>query len=184
MGEVMTTSVFHSNVRTQDDLGQWFAIRVKFRSEKWVAKRLASKDIEAYVPVLKRTKRYARKIKHLEIPLISNYVFVHIRNKGQRLQVLQTPYVFSFVSQNGVPVSIPLEQIDLMKKVVDSNYELNVTDQRFDQGDKVEIIGGSLTGIKAQYVKALNKNLLVVQLSSIGQNIVLEIEKKYLRKTR
>ncbi|MEZ4957062.1 MAG: transcription termination/antitermination NusG family protein, partial [Saprospiraceae bacterium] len=53
---------------------KWFAVYTRSKSEKVVKRLLASKNIECYLPLQKVTRRYTRKIKSYEIPLISCYI--------------------------------------------------------------------------------------------------------------
>jgi len=59
---------------------RWFAVYTKYKCEKYVADQLSKKNIEAYVPIISKTRRYSRKIKHYQIPLINCYVlFVSVK---------------------------------------------------------------------------------------------------------
>lgn len=59
----------------------WYAIRVKSRSEKKVLFDLVELQIEAYLPIQRKLRQWSDRKKWVETPLISGYVFVYISRK-------------------------------------------------------------------------------------------------------
>ena len=161
---------------------RWFAVYTRYKSEKFVATRLEKKDIEVYVPLLKHTKRYKRKIKHVEIPIISCYVFVYI-TKEDYVRVLQTENVISFLKIGNSIISIPEQEIEILKWVVGENILETVKEGNFTKGAKVEVIAGNLTGLKGRIIKRQSKKFLLVSLETIGYTLELNIAEEMLRST-
>lgn len=160
---------------------KWFAIYTKYKCEKFVVDKLLKKNIEAYIPLLKTTKRYTRKIKTYEVPLLNCYVFVKI-DKTQYVKVLETEYVMKFIKQRRDLISIPDEEILLLKQIVGEFQEkIEFHPDEFVEGQEVEIIGGSLTGLNGILVEEKNKNLFVVQLNHIGVQLRIDINTGLLR---
>ena len=161
---------------------KWFAVKTKFKTEKFVVNQLSKKNIEAYVPLIKSTKRYGRKIKKLEIPLINCYAFVYTSLEN-KTKVLETEYVYSFVGQTGRIESIPQHEIDLLKRVVgEFEGSLDVNPIDWIPGTEVEIISGSLTGLTGKMVSRSGKSNFIIELTSLGVQLQMEIDKKLLRK--
>jgi hypothetical protein len=50
---------------------KWKVILVPHRREKFVGELLSRLDLECYIPLIRKTKKYQRKIKFFDIPLIS-----------------------------------------------------------------------------------------------------------------
>ena len=75
---------------------QWIVVRSKPRSEKVVYKELVSKNIEAYLPLLKERRKWSDRKKWVEFPLFSSYLFARIDIKNS-IFVLQTQGVNSIV---------------------------------------------------------------------------------------
>ena len=162
---------------------RWFAVYTRFKSEKYILDKLTKKGIEAYVPLLKYTKRYERKIKHVEIPLISCYVFVRI-SESDYVKVLQTEHVVRFLKLHGQLISIPEDEMELMKRVVGENVVEKAHEGKLSKGTEVEVIGGNLTGLKGKIIKQQNKKFFVVALDNIGYSLELNIAKEFLQPTR
>jgi len=161
---------------------RWFAVYTRYKCEKYVATRLEKKGIEVYVPLLKHTKRYKRKIKHVEIPIISCYVFVRI-TKEDYVRVLQTENVISFLKIRNSLIAIPAREIEVLKWVVGENIVESVKEGNFPKGSKVEVIAGNLTGLKGHVVKRKSKKFLLVSLETIGYTLELNIAEEMLRST-
>lgn len=161
---------------------KWYAVRTKFRSEKFVIEQLRKQEIECYIPMLRKTRRYERKIKHYELPLISCYVFVCI-DTSEYVKVLRTLYVYNFVRISGELTSIPNVEMNLMKRIVGEGLDA-ITEEisLFGVGDQVEIISGGMTGVKGELLEFKNKKEIVVRLDFVGKQIRMTMDKILIRK--
>jgi transcription antitermination factor NusG len=119
--------------------------------------------------------------KLVEKPLLSSYIFVKTNNKCFP-KVYKTNGVVKFVSFEGQPVSIPQNQIDNLRLLIDSDAEIVVSSERFEPGDNVEVINGSLIGLTGELIRIGSKNRVVVRIDRLDQNLILKIPKAFLRK--
>ena len=163
-----------------DSEKRWFAIYTKFKCEKYVVAKLQKKDVEAYIPLLSKTKVYASKKKHYQLPLINCYVFVKI-DKSQYIKVLETEHVSGFLKQRKNLISIPDYEINLLKKIVGEFEDVDLSKEDYKVGSKVEIISGNLTGIQGILIKRQGKNEFVVELENIGLALNMTIDVSMLR---
>lgn len=159
---------------------RWFAIYTKYKCEKYVANQLGKKGLAAYVPLITKVKVYASRVKKLEVPLINCYVFVKIKKKDY-VNVLETEYVMSFIKQRKNLIHIPEFEINLLKVIVGEIENVDVEDISFRDGDEVEIIGGNLTGIRGKLIEKEGKNKFIVQLTTVGLQLMMTIDKSNLR---
>jgi transcription antitermination factor NusG len=159
---------------------KWFAIYTKYKCEKFVVERLTNKGIEAYVPLISKTKRYTRKTKHYKVPLINSYAFVHI-TRSEYVRVLETEYVMGFLKQRKNLISIPDDEINILRRIVGEIELVDINPLSYDIGTPVEIIGGNLTGVKGKLIKRQGKNEFVVELHTIGYQLQMIVDKSMLR---
>lgn len=162
---------------------RWFAVYTHYKREKRVADRFAKKGIEFFLPLMKVTRRYERKVKHLDLPLISCYIFVKIEKK-QYVQVLETQDVLSFVNFSRNLIAIPEEEIDIMRLVVGEGIEVEAQEGQLSCGDEVEILGGSLTGMRGTLLDQQNGKNFVIELETMGYSLVMHIEPSLLRRVK
>ena len=157
---------------------RWFAVYTKFQREKYVQKQLALKDIHAYVPLRKVTRQYRRKRRLAHLPLISGYVFVHIRRQ-EYVPVLETTGVVKFVRFARNLVAIPDQEMETLRRVVGEAPEVEAVPARLRVGDKVEIARGSLAGLQGRLL-ARQSNNFIVELNNIGYALELQVDPKNL----
>ncbi len=158
---------------------RWFAVYTKYKREKMVAKYLAQKNIEHYLPLQRFTRHYTRKTKKVELPLISCYIFTKIK-KSEYIPVLETPDVVHFVRFSNNLISIPEAEIEILKRVVGEGIPVQLEKGCLALGDAVEIIGGPLTGLSGVLLEKQNQKNFVVELSSMGYSLIMQINPAFL----
>ena len=75
----------------------WYALVVRPQHEKAVAASLVAKALDSYVPLYRDRRRWSDRVRILELPLFSRYVFCRC-SFADRIKVLGTPSVMSMVS--------------------------------------------------------------------------------------
>lgn len=154
---------------------QWYAVYTYFRREKSAIAALKKEGIDCFIPLIQKSKRYERKIKHYQIPLINHYIFVHIPKKDFG-RVLKTRDVIRFISLGSKPNPIPEGEIDVLKRISGESCFKEVMQTEPNQiGQEVEILRGNLAGLKGRLLELKNKNQVVIDLNHIGYSIRLEI---------
>ena len=162
----------------------WYAMYTRFKSEKIAQAYYSKTGIEAYVPTIRKTKRYTRKIKHYNIPLISCYVFVKI-SCDEKVKALKNPYVIHFLKIGSESATIPDSEIQILRKIAGEINEVEVmTAEQYNLGDEVEVIGGNLTGLKGRIIEHKGKKDLLIELSHIGIQLKIQIDSAQLRRIR
>ncbi len=160
---------------------RWFAVYTRYKREKIVKQNLQRKGIHCYLPLQQLTRHYTRKIKKVELPLISCYIFVKI-TKQDYVPVLEVPDVVNFIKFSNNLISIPEKEISIMRQVVGEGIAIQVEEGSFANGDLVEVIGGQLTGLKGTLIEQRNDKNFVVELQNLGYSLFMQIDPKYLRR--
>jgi transcription antitermination factor NusG len=160
---------------------KWYAIYTTPRAEKQVNERLLDAGVETFLPLQKTYRKWSDRKKLIEKPLLSSYVFVKVVPVDFP-KVYTTQGVVRFIAFEGKPASIPQNQIDNLRLIVDSDTRIEVTSEKFDQGDQVEVINGSLIGLTGELIKIGGKNRVIIRIDKLEQNIVLMIPVTFLRK--
>ena len=78
-----------------DTESKWFAVHTRYKSEKMALKFLIANDINAYLPIKNINRRYGKRLRAVEMPLINSCIFVKIK-KSEYVKVLETPYTAGF----------------------------------------------------------------------------------------
>jgi len=178
-----TASQLQAENHLSGNEARWFAVYTHYKREKVVAKRLKGKGIEYFLPLMQRTRRYTRKIKQVELPLINCYIFVKI-TKLEYVPVLETEDVLQFVRFSRNLISIPDGEIDILRRVVGENIEVEAEPGKLSTGDEVEIIGGQLTGLKGTLLEQRSDKNFVVELDNLGYSLLMQLDPTLLRRIR
>jgi len=172
--------------RTQDlktNSLEWYAIYTKARNEKKVHERLLEQGVESYLPLVKTLRQWSDRKKWVEVPLLSSYVFVKVPQHQLR-EVIQVDGAAKYISFEGKPAAIPDKQIDNLRLLVNGEADIEVTGERLSPGDPVEVTTGSLRGLTGELIKINNKNKVVVRIDRLDINLVVKIQKAFLKKIR
>ena len=153
---------------------KWYAVYTRSRFEKQVLKGLQDQGIEAYLPMIKTVRQWSDRKKTVEIPLFSSYVFVHIDRRFYD-QVLQTMGVVKYITFEGKAASIPADQIDNLRIIVNSDEKVETTWETRRKGEKVMITAGSLKGLRGELITDGERRKVLVRIDSIDQNLVVEV---------
>src|SRR5581483_4432455 len=89
---------------------QWFALAVKPRFEKAVAKTLESRNYESFLPMYRKQHPYRTRSQDAELPLFPGYVCCRFDIR-QRLPILTTPGVIQVLGNANIPSALPDHEI-------------------------------------------------------------------------
>jgi transcriptional antiterminator RfaH len=168
-------------LQQNNEENKWYALYTHPRAEKQVYNRLIETGIETFLPLQRTYRMWSDRKKLVEKPLLSSYIFVKTKSKYFP-KVYKTPGIVKFVTFEGHPASIPQKQIDNLRLLINSDAEIEVSSEKFAQGDNVEVVSGSLTGLTGELIKIGSKNRVVVRIDKLDQNILLKIPKTFLKR--
>lgn len=143
----------------------WFALWTRSRAEKSVLDQLLHKDIEAFLPTMRRISRWKDRRKELDWPLFPGYCFARFDPRDP-LPVLTCVGVARIVSFNGAPAPIPHAEIEGIQRLVSSAFKLDPC-PLLKEGDLVEVIHGPLTGVVGRLVRKGPDTKLVLSITMI-----------------
>ena len=172
---------FPGQGRLDETEPRWFAVRTRYKSEKVVGKWFEKKQIQHFIPIQKITRRYSKKIKTYEIPLINCYVFVKIAVPDY-VPVLETEHVLGFVRPSKEMMDIPENELEIFRRIAGENLPASCEPGLWQTGDSVEIQSGNLAGLKGFLVEKSGKHEFVINLESFGHLLRLQIDASLLRK--
>jgi transcription antitermination factor NusG len=173
-------SVAHQNLHISNTERKWFAIYTRFKREKMVHRQLQEKGIETYLPLSTHKRVYTRKIKKIELPIISCYVFVKIFH-SEYFSVLSTQDVVKFVKFSQELLAIPEREINILKAITGENIEVEANRLVPELGDDIEICFGALYGLKGKLVDHHNDKNVVIELEQMGFSMRMHVDPQYLK---
>jgi transcriptional antiterminator RfaH len=160
--------------RSNIDAIQWYPVYIRPRAEKKACQALTNKGLETYLPLHRQLKQWSDRKKWVEEPFIKSYLFVHIK-EHQQTEVLMTKGVSRFIYFSGKIASMPQRQIDDLKLVMASPFELEITEEDLQPGEKVMIKAGPLKGLLGEIISYRSQKQLALRLENLGYSIIIHI---------
>jgi transcription antitermination factor NusG len=146
----------------------WHVLYTAPRSEKKVNERLQALVDECYLPLHKAPHVWSDRIKIVDKPLFSSYIFVRCR-ESELYHLLKVSGVVSVVYYNGKPAVIRPKEITAIRDFLEqaANRELCV-------GDEVEILSGAFKHISGK-IRKVKKNYLCLYIEQIGVSVSVNL---------
>ena len=160
----------------------WYAIYVNVKHEKKVVQKLTEQRIESYSPMVKKLQQWSDRKKWVEFPMISGYVFVKIEFI-EKEKVLFNPAVFGFVKFEGKEAIINEHEINILKSIELTGFDVTQESDYIQLHDEVEIDQGQLKGLIGTVIKIQNEEYVQIELKSLKQSIKVKVP-KYILKLR
>jgi len=157
----------------------WYAIRVKSRFEKVVSEVLRGKGYEEFLPLYSSSREWSDRVKVVQLPLFAGYVFLRL-DITQRLPVLQTPGVVSFVSMGADPATIEPEEIEAIRRILQTGLPVGPWPY-LREGQEVEVDRGALKGLRGILLKVKNSHRLVVSVNMLQRSVAVEVDRDAVR---
>jgi transcription antitermination factor NusG len=153
---------------------EWFAVYTCSCQEKRVAQHCSAHEIEHFLPLSRNLRRWKNGCTVLsERPLFPGYLFVKLE-KMQRVRVLELPGVHSIVGTGREPVALPAEEIEILRRGLDS---LNAEPSPFlNVGEKARVTRGPLQGMTGVVIRRKSGLRLVLSVDLIMKSVSVEID--------
>lgn len=150
----------------------WHVLYVASRTEKKVAERLTSKGVEVYCPVRKEKRMWSDRVKVVETPLFTSYLFVYIE-EAEKEVALQTPGVVRMLFWLNKPALVRQEEIDAIRYFLNEFEHESITISTFTPEDRIRFKSGPLMDMDA-IVKDSDHKKMKVNLCSL--DCVVEVD--------
>ncbi|HEX8020670.1 UpxY family transcription antiterminator [Mucilaginibacter sp.] len=155
-------------------VNKWYPVYTNPRAEKKAYEALMSKGINVYLPLHRQLKQWSDRRKWVEEPFLKSYLFVYIAEQEQA-EVLMTKGISRFLYFSGKPAVMPDKQIHELKLLMASPYELEITEEDLQPGEKIKIKAGALKGMTGEIVSRRSQKQLILRLESIGYSIIVNV---------
>jgi transcription antitermination factor NusG len=159
----------------------WFALSVVPRKEKATALALAAKGYEHFLPMYTERRRWSDRIKKVELPLFTGYVFARF-DPVKRLPILKMPTVLSVVGLGREPEPILETEIDALQTVCKAGVQA-IPHPYITVGAKVRINEGPLTGVEGLLLEE-KQSRMVLSITLLQRSVSVEVESEWIAPER
>ncbi len=152
----------------------WYAAYTCANHEKSVARQLAERGFEHFLPLYRSMRRWSDRRVQLDLPLFPGYVFVRLA-LHERLRVLDIPSVVHLVGFNGLPAALPDEEMEILRSAL--SQSLRAEPHPFlTVGRRIRINRGPLAGLTGVLKRQKNRFWVVVSIDLVQRSMVVNVE--------
>jgi|HubBroStandDraft_2_1064218.scaffolds.fasta_scaffold301672_2 transcription antitermination factor NusG len=153
---------------------QWYVVRVKPRHEKAVGTALRAKQYEEFLPLYKSKRRWADRLKDIELPLFPGYVFCRF-NPLFRVPVLNTPGVIDILRIGSTLAPVEEHEIEALQVVMAQRLCAQPWEY-LHVGQAIIIQEGPLRGLSGIILDFKRPRRLVLSVSLLQRSVLVEID--------
>jgi transcription antitermination factor NusG len=160
----------------QSESEQWFAIYVRSHFERAVEQCLKGKGYAAFSPFYQTIRKRSGRTKILDLPLFPGYVFCSF-NPHKRLPILTTPGIVNVLGAGNIPEPVKLSEIRSIRTVSEAGQSVRPW-PFLQQGQKVRIEAGPLTGTEGTLLRVKNQLRLIVSVTLLQRSMAVEVDQE------
>jgi transcription antitermination factor NusG len=163
---------------TMDEYENAWLFYILSRREKDFMRKLISKDIAFYGPIIeKRYRSPGGRFRTSFIPLFSNYVFV-FGSEEQRFEAMTTNCVSKYTQVTEKEQLI--HDLTQIRTVLHSGVPV-LQEQKMEKGQDVHVKNGPFKGFDGKVIRRESKTRLLVHVKFIDQGVSMEIDEAQLQ---
>lgn len=154
----------------------WYAAYIKSRHEFVAEKELSKKEIETFLPVVKKLRTWKDRKKWIDFPLFPGYLFIKtIPSYENFLNILITRGVVTLISSDiGIPIPIPDDEINSLRLMLESGRDIDIY-PNLKEGSRVRIKRGPLTGAEGTLKIKDEQYMFLVNIDILGRSVGVKV---------
>ncbi|MDR3269756.1 MAG: UpxY family transcription antiterminator [Tannerella sp.] len=146
----------------------WYVLYTTPRAEKKVKDRLDDMGVETYLPLHRRPRVWSDRVKMVDVPLFTSYLFVHCR-EPELYPLLRIYGVVRIVYYCGRPAVVRQKEIDAIGLFLEAAAEHPLC-----EGEEVEILTGAMKHISGK-IQKIKKKYLILYIEQLGSKVCVNI---------
>lgn len=137
-------------------------------------------NFEVFLPLHKVKRQWSDRVKVLEVPLFTNYIFIK-SDKHDIYNIIKHPKIIKYVAFGGCPAYLKEDELCLIKKITNNCHNIEI-DPTIRTGDMVKIKSGSLKGLTGILLEKKGSKRFGIRIYELNQTLSIEINIDLLEK--
>ena len=171
-------SSLHSAPLAKQQLA-WYVLKIRTGGELATVKALRERGYEPYCPMQKERRYYTDRVKVVDAPVFSGYVFCQFDSQ-KKLPIVSCPGVDYIVGFASGPSPVPEIELMNVRRMIDAGAQVI---RGIEQGERVRVTQGALEGVEGVLVRDEAGDRLVVSIELLNQGASLLINKNEVKAT-
>lgn len=164
----------HSDTPTEKNCLHWYALAVKPRHDKAVARSLEAKGFRTFVPLYRKRNQYTTRYKDSDLPLFPGYVFCRF-DAMIRLPIITTPGIVQILGNGNSPIAVAETEINSLQMAIAAQVPIRPYPY-VEIGQRVRIEEGVLAGVVGVIIKLKQNLRLVLSVTLLQRSVLLEVD--------
>ena len=148
---------------------EWYVLYTTARAEKQVELKLQAEGVETYLPLHKCPRKWSDRVKMVEMPLFSSYIFVNTTDEKLRT-LIRVSGVARIVYYNGKPAVMRPKEIEAIREFVQKAAEREC---EFGLSEEVMVACGPLKDISGK-IKKIGRKYLILHIEQMGITVCVK----------
>ena len=149
-------------MKRTDTVAPWYALHVRPRLEKIVARALEARGYEQYLPISSKG-----------LPIFPGFVFCRF-SLLEALSILTVPGVLSIAGVGVGPMPVERHQIESIRRILNAGARAELW--RFPEvGQLSTIEGGPIAGVRGILLKSVHR--MVVPIPALQRSLAVEMDR-------
>jgi transcription antitermination factor NusG len=148
---------------------EWYVLYTTARAEKHVELKLQAEGVETYLPLHKCPRKWSDRVKMVEMPLFSSYIFVNTTDEKLRT-LIRVNGVARIVYYNGKPAVMRPKEIEAIREFVQKAAEREC---EFGLSEEVMVACGPLKDISGK-IKKIGRKYLILHIEQMGITVCVK----------
>ena len=163
---------------TNDRQPDWFVVHTQPQAEARAVLNLNRQGFGTYLPRYLKTRRHARKVDVVAVPVFPRYVFVQIDLQAQRwLAIRSTIGVSRLVGSAVAPLAVPKGIVDgLLARQNAEGFVRLLAPPGLRAGDKVRVLGGAFEECLGLFERITDDQRVSILLDLMGRKVRVSLD--------
>ncbi len=160
---------------------RWYVVSCQIRQEARADLNLRRQGFASWLPRLRRTRRHARRIDNVLVPLFPGYLFVSMDLDRQPWRSINGTFgVRRLLCENERPAPIAQGFIETLRETVDEDGLVAAPSDAFKCGDQVRLIAGPFADMVGTLARLTDKDRVAVLLNVLGREVRALVSRRVL----
>jgi transcriptional antiterminator RfaH len=160
---------------------RWYVVYCQTRQEARADFNLRRQGFETWLPRLRQTRRHARRIDTVFVPLFPSYLFVSLDLDRQPWRSINGTYgVRRILCTNEHPSPVAKGFIETLQETVDENGLVAAPKDTFKCGDRVRLVASPFADMIGTLARLTDKDRVAVLLNVLGREVQALVSRRAL----
>lgn len=151
---------------------QWYVVHTQAQGESRALFNLERQGFEAWLPLVRRQRRHARRVDTVLRPLFPRYLFVRVDLKTEPWRpILSTFGVSHVIGGEEGPSPVPDPVIDALAARASCDGHFDLGTESYRSGDKVRVLEGPLAELEGIFQAASDDERVMILLRLMGREV-------------